>query len=93
MEDKNKQVSTGAKVDVKKSKKNKKPNVFKRMGKKLKEVFSEIKKVTWPSPKTVVKQTAIVLGVVLILASVVSVVSGRFIDRLGKLRFGSGEKN
>ena len=30
---------------------------------------------------------AIVLGVVLILASVVSVVSGRFIDRLGKLRF------
>ena len=30
---------------------------------------------------------AIVLGVVLILASAVSVVSGRFIDRVGKLRF------
>ena len=30
---------------------------------------------------------AIVLGVVLILASLVSVVSGRFIDRVGKLRF------
>lgn len=30
---------------------------------------------------------AIVLGVVLIFASVVSVVSGRFIDRVGKLRF------
>ncbi|MBQ9685319.1 MAG: MFS transporter [Oscillospiraceae bacterium] len=30
---------------------------------------------------------AIVLGVVLILASLVSVVSGRFIDRFGKLRF------
>ncbi len=30
---------------------------------------------------------AIVLGVVLILASVVSVISGRYIDRLGKLRF------
>ena len=30
---------------------------------------------------------AIVLGVVLILASVASVVSGRFIDRFGKLRF------
>ena len=30
---------------------------------------------------------AIVLGVVLIIASVVSVVSGRFIDRLGKMRF------
>lgn len=30
---------------------------------------------------------AIVLGVVLIFASIVSVVSGRFIDRVGKLRF------
>lgn len=30
---------------------------------------------------------AIVLGVVLILASAVSVISGRYIDRLGKLRF------
>ena len=30
---------------------------------------------------------ALVLGVVLILASLVSVVSGRFIDRVGKLRF------
>lgn len=30
---------------------------------------------------------AIILGVVLIAASVVSVVSGRFIDRMGKLRF------
>ena len=30
---------------------------------------------------------AIVLGVVLILASAVSVISGRFIDRVGKLRF------
>lgn len=30
---------------------------------------------------------AVILGVVLILASVVSVLSGRFIDRLGKLRF------
>jgi len=30
---------------------------------------------------------AVVLGVVLIVASVVSVISGRFIDRLGKLRF------
>ncbi len=30
---------------------------------------------------------AIILGVVLILASIVSVVSGRFIDRMGKLRF------
>ncbi len=34
-----------------------------------------------------IQDYAIVLGVVLILASAVSVVSGRFIDRIGKLRF------
>ncbi len=34
-----------------------------------------------------IKDYAIVLGVVLILASAASVVSGRFIDRVGKLRF------
>lgn len=34
-----------------------------------------------------IKDYAIVLGVVLIFASVVSVVSGRFIDRVGKMRF------
>ena len=35
------------------------------MGRKLKEVFSEIKKVTWPSFDKVVKQTGVVVGVVL----------------------------
>ena len=44
----------------------KKPNIFVRMGRKLKEVFSELKKVTWPSFGTVVKQTGIVLSVVLV---------------------------
>ncbi|MCR5577510.1 MAG: MFS transporter [Oscillospiraceae bacterium] len=34
-----------------------------------------------------IQDYAIVLGVVLILASAVSVISGRFIDRFGKLRF------
>ncbi|MBQ6274743.1 MAG: MFS transporter [Oscillospiraceae bacterium] len=34
-----------------------------------------------------IQDYAVVLGVVLILASVVSVLSGRWIDRLGKLRF------
>ena len=27
----------------------KKPNIFVRMGRKIKEVFSELKKVTWPT--------------------------------------------
>ena len=52
-------------VEVKKSQlKQRKPNIFVRMGRKLKEVFSEIKKVSWPSFDKVVKQTGVVVGVV-----------------------------
>lgn len=58
--------------DVKKTKKNKKPNIFKRIGGKLKDVFSELKKVTWPTFPKVVKQTGIVLVVVLIFLVVIS---------------------
>ena len=42
----------------------KKPNIFVRMGRKLKEVFSELKKVTWPSFGKVVKATGVVIAVV-----------------------------
>ena len=53
-------------VEVKKPQaKSKKPNIFVRMGRKLKEVFSEVKKVSWPSVDKVVKQTGVVVGVVL----------------------------
>ena len=53
-------------VEVKKTQvKQKKPNIFVRMGRKLKEVFSEIKKVSWPSFDKVLKQTGVVVGVVL----------------------------
>lgn len=45
-------------------KKDKKPNIFLRIGKKLKEVFSELKKVTWPTFPTVLKQTGVVVAVV-----------------------------
>ena len=44
----------------------KKPNIFVRMGRKIKEVFSEHKKVTWPSFGKVVKSTGIVISVVVI---------------------------
>lgn len=61
------------KVEVKKtSAKNKKPNIFKRIGKKFKEVFSEIKKVSWPTFGKVVKQTGVVLGVVLLFTIVIT---------------------
>lgn len=49
---------------AKKVNKNKKPNIFVRLGRKIKEVFSELKKVTWPTFPTVVRQTGVVLVVV-----------------------------
>ena len=58
--------------DRKVQQKNKKDNLFKRMGRKLKEVFSELKKVSWPSFDKIVKQTAIVLGVVLMFMIVIT---------------------
>ena len=61
------------KVEEKKvQQKTKKENFFVRIGKKLKEVFSELKKVSWPSFDKVVKQTAIGLGVVLMFMIVIT---------------------
>ena len=59
-------------VAVKKQPKTKKPNFFQRIGKKIKEVFSEIKKVSWPSFGKVAKQTGVVIGVVLIFLVVIT---------------------
>ncbi len=47
-----------------------KPNIFVRFGSKVKEIFSELKKVTWPSFGKVVKTTGVVLVVVLAFAVV-----------------------
>mgnify|MGYP002520812558 CR=1 FL=1 len=44
----------------------KKPNIFKRMGKGIKGIISELKKVTWPKGKEVGKNTAVVLTVVVL---------------------------
>ncbi len=72
-EKKNASVGASEKKAVKKSaKKDKKPNIFVRMGRKIKDVFSELKKVSWPSFGKVVKQTGIVLVVVLIFLVVIT---------------------
>ena len=61
------------KVEEKKvQQKNKKENIFKRIFRKLKEVFSELKKVNWPSFDKIVKQTSVVLGVVLVFMVVIT---------------------
>ena len=59
--------------DAKKpKKKDKKPNIFKRMGAKIKDVFSELKKVSWPSFSKVVKKTGVVIVVVLAFLVVIT---------------------
>ena len=50
----------------------KKPNIFVRMGKKLKETFSELKRVTWPTFPKVVKTTCMVLVLVLAFTVVIT---------------------
>ena len=52
--------------------KNKKPNWFRRVGAKLRETFSELKRVTWPSFTTVLKTTGVVLVVVFAFLAVVT---------------------
>ena len=58
--------------DKKVQPKTKKDNFFKRIGRKFKEVFSELKKVSWPTFNKIVKQTAVVLGVVLLFMVVIT---------------------
>lgn len=49
----------------------KKPNVFKRLGHFFVKSWSELKKVSWPSFKEVVKNTCIVLLVVLFFSVII----------------------
>ncbi len=80
MEDK-KNVATGDFVSTESDKKqvakkakqkNVRPNIFKRLGAKMKDVFSELKKVSWPTFAKVVKQTGVVLVVVLVFLIVIT---------------------
>ena len=52
----------------------KKPNPFKRFGRWLKGIFSELKKVTWLKGKDVAKNTAVVLVVVVLFFIVLFVI-------------------
>ena len=49
----------------------KRPNVFQRLGSFFVKSWSELKKVSWPSFKTVLKNTGIVLLVVLFFAVII----------------------
>ena len=52
--------------------KKQKPNWFRRVGAKIKETFSELKRVTWPKFGTALKTTGVVLVVVLAFLIVVT---------------------
>ena len=52
-----------------------KPNFFVRIGRKFKETFSELKRVTWPTFPKVVKATCVVLVVVVIFTVAVTAVN------------------
>ena len=55
------------KVEAKKSAKNKKPNVFKRLLKYLVACKGELKKITWPTAKQTTKNFAVVLAVIAVV--------------------------
>lgn len=63
--------------------KNKKPAKEKKFGRRTKETFSELKKVSWPTFKEVVKKTGVVIAVVLFFTLVLFGV-----DRLLSLLYG-----
>ena len=52
--------------------KNQKPSWIRRVGAKIKETFSELKRVSWPSLPTVFKTTGVVLVVVVAFLAVVT---------------------
>ncbi|MBQ4099020.1 MAG: preprotein translocase subunit SecE [Clostridia bacterium] len=68
---KNKDTAVSKEKVEKKVKKNKKPNIFVRAWGKIKEIFSELKKVTWPSFSTVMKQLGCVLVIVVLVLAVI----------------------
>ena len=57
----------------------KRPNVFKRLGAFFVKSWSELKKVTWPNFRTVLKNTGIVLLVVLFFAVIIFGVDSLFV--------------
>ena len=69
--------------NVTKTKEKKKGNKFTRW---VGSIFAELKKVTWPSFPTVLKQTAVVLGVTAIFLVVLLVIDGGLSVAYGQLR-------
>lgn len=70
------QLSTTANLPAETKKKSakktdKKPNIFQRIGRAFKEMFSELKKVTWLTPKDTLAKFGTVLVVVLVFLLII----------------------
>ena len=71
--------------------KDKKPNTFVRLGRKLKETFGELKRVSWPTFGQAVKATGVVLVIVLIFMVLVTGVNYGLSELLKLItKFGTG---
>ena len=81
-EGKTNSVDKKAKKGDKKGDKNKKPNFFVRMGRKIKETFMELKRVTWPTLPQALKATGVVIVIVLIFLVVATGVNYGFSELL-----------
>jgi preprotein translocase SecE subunit len=68
--------SENAKAAAKKTAK--KPNVFKRLAKYLGSCKSEIKKITWPTPKQTTKNFGIVIAMVAIVVFIFALDQGLY---------------
>ena len=63
-----------------------KGNIFKRIGKKISDVFAELKRVTWPTGEKLAKTAAVVLLVIVFFAVYLTLIGngGRWIlDQIG----------
>ena len=66
----------------------KKPSFFSRVKRFFKDIFGELKKVVWPSKKTVVNNTVVVIVVVIISSIGISLID-YFFGLILRLFFGS----
>ena len=61
-------------------------NIFKRLGKRISEIFAELKRVTWPTGEKLAKTAAVVLLVIVFFAVYLTLIGsgGRWIlDKVG----------
>lgn len=71
-----------------KVKKPKKPNIFIRIGHYFKDVWGELKKVSWPTFKEMVSYTGTVIVFVLAVAAIIGILDFLFLNMvqlLGKI--------